>query len=159
MEAYMNKKLFSFVFGSLIISLAIPSVVLAAQSQQNEDIQNGWRAYGELLALSEMGFRIKTLGGFEIEYLVDEMTQYISKDRTSRSLDNLKIGSKVIVFASRKLDGDFIAKRVIILPDDFRPGNWMSVRAKGDVSEVDIEQNTLTIVNSRWSAAKTFVNQ
>lgn len=127
---------------ALICLLFFSGVVLAA----NELPQGNSQAeYGVVVALGTGSITVQNPQGAENIFIVDENTQYRAAHLDEPGIDDLQEGSKVAVF-SRTANGDAgIARLIVVLPDDFEPGQWASIRARGEITHVDGGVNSFVV--------------
>lgn len=146
----MNKKTTISIIAVLVCSLIVSSTVLAADGP----LEAGARvAYGEVSALGADTITIATPQGEDLTFQVDENTRFRAPMIDSATFGDLEVGSKVAVYSRSSTD---LASVVVILPEEFDPSQWASVRARGEISAIDLEANTFTIRDNAGEQ-KTFL--
>ena len=70
------------------------------------------RAGGEVIAVGDRSFTIKTRNGEELTFQVDENTRFKSRDGSLDGLEDLEVGMKVGVIYIETEDGTLLAKGV-----------------------------------------------
>jgi len=103
------------------------------------------RAVGQITAIGENQLTLKKVDGSEQVILVNENTQYRDKNRQELSFGDLKTGQWVAALAPRSLLGEFTAKAIVLLPDDFDPSQIQGRRISGRVTAVDQAAGTITL--------------
>lgn len=138
----------------IFLALGIASTALAASNEpplQDDPplVRGGRLVYGTLSHLSAQGFSLQTPGGAAFHFRVDERTHYRSSVLEAPAFEDLVVGTKVGV-AARRLGagpgpGTWIARLVVILPDDFDPSQRFGLRVRGEVLVVDLDQETFSL--------------
>ncbi len=155
----MKKIILLFIAGVLAFSLATPGIAMAFPGDSQAVVQHEQRYYGEISSLKENIIVIRTLAGAEIEIQVDENTVYIAKGKPFAGVDDLVEGMKVAVSAVKPAQGKILAKKVLILPKDFKPGKWMQIRERGKVVDVDSANQTMTIETGKGEKKQFAVDE
>jgi len=141
----MKKKILLFVIG-LLAFLAVPSgSVFAAEEIQQGTVNKENRYLGEVVLLSKNSFTIMTSKDGEVVFSIDKSTHFVTLGFRRTNYEKLRIGSKVIVVAKQDDDGGLYAQKVVLLPDKFVPGKWMSVRKRGTVASIDTANDLITL--------------
>jgi len=142
----MFKKISIALITALLFSVSIAGIA-AAQSDTSPDIIVRGRlraALGQVTSIGE-GFFTMTVRNTEVTILVSDDTIIKNRDGSDASFGDLEVDRWVIVTARRNEDGNFVARRVILMPDGFDPADLHLVRMAGEVDKINNGQNTFTI--------------
>ena len=139
----MSKKITLSLIVGLILTLLVSGIAFA--NEENPNSEHGGRgrlAYGEVVSVGDATFTLQNLKGEEVTFSVDADTKFRAQGEEAISFANVEIGKKVAVTANK----DSVAKLVILLPDDFQPGERFSVRKRGEIATVDAEAGTFSLL-------------
>lgn len=105
----------------------------------------GKRALGQVTAVGENQFTLLLRDGREVTVLVDEQTHFRLAGGGEATFDDLTVG-RWVVGAGRPTDQDstFVARVVVLLPEDFDPGQ-LGDKAAGRVEAVDAAADTFVV--------------
>ncbi len=142
----MTKKIAIPLIVALLVSLLVSGVALAADDDPNAPSAFGGRiSYGEVTEITADNFTVQTWRGGAFTYQVDENTRFRSSEIEEPGFGDMQVGYKVLVIARPDSDGLLTARIVALLPGDFDPSQWFGVRARGDVTAVDLAASTFTL--------------
>ncbi|MGD8455159.1 MAG: DUF5666 domain-containing protein [Anaerolineales bacterium] len=163
----MFKKL-SMAFIAALLMLVAFAGVAAAQTDTPTDGDGEGRlrtALGQVVSIGDSFFTM-TVRRPEATILVTDDTVFKNRDGSTASLGDLEVDRWVLVTARKNEDGDFTARRVILMPEGFDPADLNLVRMSGEVDKINNGQNTFTITkldgesvtlnvdgNTRWLGA------
>ncbi len=137
----ITKTIFPFSL-ALICFLIFNGVALAGEGSPQRDAQ---AVYGEIVAMGIGDFTVQNSEGEQIVYLVDDSTRFRSVTLEAPGFDDLQEESKVAIF-TRQGDGtNLIARMVILLPDEFDPDQWASIRVRGEITNVDTVASSFSV--------------
>ncbi|MCJ7533732.1 MAG: DUF5666 domain-containing protein, partial [Anaerolineales bacterium] len=139
----MSKKMMISLLITGILVVLLTSTVLAAPSTPNTGGQAGGKI-GQISAVGENQFTVKTDQGEERTVSVDENTSYLSRQGKVTFTD-LQVGRWVIIRAPQSGDSNYTARLVILLPESFDPSKRQENRGKGTVQSIDSDAKTFTI--------------
>ena len=139
----MSKKMMISLLITGILVVLLTSTVLAAPSTPNTGGQAGGKI-GQISAVGENQFTVKTGQGEEHTVSVDENTSYLSRQGKVAFTD-LQVGRWVIIRAPQSGDSNYTARLVILLPESFDPSKRQENRGKGTVQSIDSDAKTFTI--------------
>jgi hypothetical protein len=145
----MFKKISIALIAALLFSVSIAGVAVA-QSDTPPDSLGAGRlriALGQVTSISE-GFFTMTARNTEVTILISDDTVFKNRDGSDASFGDLEVDRWVIVTARRNEDGDFVARRVILMPEGFDPADLHLVRMAGEVDKINNGQDTFTITKS-----------
>ncbi len=141
----MKKITTTLILALMLVGLVV-GVAQAAELEDNSvNATSGRLMYGQVTAITIDSFTLETARGGEFTYLIDDDTRFRSPEVEHPTFADLVVGGKVAV-AARLVDGDLLAKVVVLLPDDFNPGNRFGIRARGTIGDLDLEAGTFTLV-------------
>jgi hypothetical protein len=146
-EKIMKKITLSLVV-VIVLSLMMGSIALAAEDVSGTSLLaalGGRLTYGEVIALGEEYFTIKTGHGDLFTFQVDEYTRFRMRDVEHPNFSTLQIGQFIMV-AARSIEENLVARVVGITPEDFDPSLRFGERARGEVLEVDTDSSSFTLV-------------
>ena len=141
----MKKKFIFSIVLVFLLTVMVSSTAFAAAAPAQE---TGQRIYGQVVVLGAEDFTILTPEGEQYTYLTDARTIYRGPQHEAPGIDDLLLGTKLAVFARSVSEGTPVARLVILLPADFDPNEWADVRASGQVTDVNIETDLLTLQTS-----------
>ena len=101
------------------------------------------RYAGAVTSVGDSSFSIQPRDGGEVTFLVDENTEFHSRDGSVNGLDDLKIGMHVGVGAAVQDDGSLLALNVLAAHRPDRPRPDVDVRGAGRI--VDLGDREFTI--------------
>lgn len=153
----MSKKMMISLLITGILVLFLASSVLAAPPTPNTGGQ-GAGLIGQISAVGENQFTVKTRLGAERTVSVDENTRYFSRQGKGTFAD-LQVGRWVTIRAPQSNDGNYTAWLVILLPESFDPSKRLENRDKGVVQSVDRNANTFSIQTADGVAKIYQVNE
>lgn len=109
---------------------------------------------GQVTVISDQQFTIRKLDGQEITFLVDEETRFRSRSETELDVGDLQVDRWVIAAGKQNESGEWIARLVILMPDEFDPTKLSAVTGK--ISEVNQDDLTFGLTN-RQGETTSFV--
>lgn len=119
---------------ALICLLLFSGVALAG----DEDPQNVAQAvYGEIIVLGVDSLTVENPSGEQIVFLVDDNTRYRSRNMDQPNFEDLHEDTKVAIYSRPSNENKSLARMIILLPEDFKPGQWASIRTRGEITNVD----------------------
>ncbi|MEX0787363.1 MAG: DUF5666 domain-containing protein, partial [Anaerolineales bacterium] len=101
------------------------------------------RYAGAVTSVGDRSFSIQPREGGEVTFLVDENTEFHSRDGSVNGLEDLRIGMHVGVGAAAQDDGSLLALNVLAAHRPDRPRPDVDVRGAGRI--VDLGDRELTI--------------
>ena len=141
----MKKIIFTLMM-VLVLSLLVPGGALAAGGDPAPVAALGGRlTYGVVTQVDVEAFSLETKGGGTFRYQVDEATRFRSPEIENPTYADLLPGTWVAV-AARPVEGDLVARMVVLLPEGFDPSRRFGERARGEVQMVDLEAGRLSLV-------------
>jgi hypothetical protein len=144
----MLKKISLSLIAALLLSVALVGTVAAQPDAP--PYAAGFRTgenravVGQITAIGASSFTMEVRGK-EVTILVASDTVFGNRDGTSATFADLEIGRWVAGTATQNDDGDLVARRVILLPEDFDPVNINLSKMGGEVDKINNGQNTFTI--------------
>jgi hypothetical protein len=142
----MLKKLSIALIAALLVSVSVAGVA-AAQSDTPPDSDGAGRlraARGQVTSIGDSFFTM-TVRRTEVTILVSDDTVFKNRDGSAANFGDLQVERWVLVTARRNEDGEFNARRVILMPEDFDPADLNLVKMAGEVEKINNGQNTFTI--------------
>jgi hypothetical protein len=143
----MTKKIMLTLLFVLLASLFYTGEALAvAQTPGTGDTtaQGGRLTHGTLTEIGGDTFTIQTPAGGTFTYQVDADTAFRIKDLEAPTFADLETGMHLAV-AARIIDGERVARMVVVTPDDFDPSHRFGVRVRGVIVDIDQDASTLTL--------------
>jgi hypothetical protein len=137
----MSKKFITSLLIAGLTTLLVSSLGLAAIDPVRRG--SARRGYGEITALSADSLTLKTAKGASFTVQLDGETVYRDNQGGLVSKADLETGQKVAVAAVHVDEDSWIARLVMILPDDFDPSQRPGRGAIGMVIAVGEESFTL----------------
>lgn len=125
--------------GTVAAQPGTPPSVAGFQTGENQ------AAVGQITAIGASSFTLQ-VRNTQITVLVTSDTVFRNRDGTSATFADLEIGRWVAGTATKNDSGDLIARRVIILPEDFDPADINLSKMGGEVDKINNGQNTFTII-------------
>ena len=119
----MYKKILSALLMTALFTLSFASLAFA-QEQPPADRESAARlnlGFGELTAVGSDNFMVKNQRG-EFRVYVMEETRCRTRDGEEIGLDDLEVGRWVAGAVRKDQDGRLAARLVVLLPEDFDPG-------------------------------------
>ncbi len=104
---------------------------------------------GNVTAVGTDEFTIEKQDGSQVTFKIDEKTRFLGlqdanlNERTELTFGDMKVGSWVTVAPDRRSKDVALARGVTILPADFDPSQFETVR--GRVASIDLDANSFTI--------------
>lgn len=139
-----------FVLISLL-SLGLSSAALAQDDQPPQPggiprraLLRGQRLIGEITSLGEGQISLHTARGDDRAVRVNAATQYRDTEKNELTFADLQVDRWVMAFGPRGGE-DFMAKLVILLPEDFDPAELDGRKLGGKVLEVDTVESSFTL--------------
>lgn len=151
----MSKKITLSLLITLVLTLLVSGIALADDEDSMAEQRGGRRSYGEVVSVDEETFTVQNPKGEEITFSVDENTRFRAPGEEEVTFADLEMGQKVVVVASK----DSLAKVVLLLPDDFEPGDRFSVRKRGEITAVDIDAGTFSLQTPNGEKVTFSVNE
>jgi hypothetical protein len=155
----MTKKLVLTVVAALVLALVAGLVPWSdAQAQSGGPLARFLRArpvLGQVTAIGQSQFTIKTRDGTQLTFKVDNTTLYRSKDQGELAFSDLKIGNWVGVVNGRFLRARSLARVVVLLPEDFDLDQFEAVRGKVVSVNSGASQFTLEDIDGQDSVVTT----
>ncbi len=144
-----------------VLALAMMSVgtALAAPAiDEQQPNRSGMRAYGQVTAIGDGQFTLLLSDGREVTVRVDEQTRFRQAGGGEATFDDLAVGRWVAgIGRPTDQEGVFLARVVILLPEDFDPSQRLGARAAGKVVRVDAEGGTF-VLDTRQGEVTVAVN-
>ncbi len=137
----MSKKITLSIIVALVLTLLVSGIAFANEENPNSEHKRGRRAYGEVVSVGDETFTVQNPKGDEITFSIDANTNFRSPGEDEVTFADLEVGKKVAVAAGE----DSVAKLVILLPDDFQPGDRFNVRKRGEITSVDVDAGTFSL--------------
>jgi hypothetical protein len=163
----MLKKISIALIAAILFSVSIAGVAVA-QSDTPTDGEGTGRlraALGQITSIGDSFFTM-LVRNTEVTILVTDDTVFKNRDGSDASFSDLEVDRWILGTARKNEDGSFVARRVIIMPEDFDPAGLHLVRMAGEVDKINNGQNTFTITkldgesvtlnvdeNTRWVGA------
>ena len=145
-----------------VLALAMMSVRTAlAAPAINEQRPNraGMRVYGQVTAIGDGQFTLLLSDGREVTVRVDEQTRFRQAGGGEATFGDLTVGRWVAgVGRPTDQEGVFLARVVVLLPEDFDPSQRLGARAAGRVVRVDAEGGTF-VLDTRQGEVTVAVNE
>ncbi|MEN8173880.1 MAG: DUF5666 domain-containing protein, partial [Chloroflexota bacterium] len=141
----MIKKLTVPIVFALVLALLVSTAAFAADDPPP---LKHLHVYGQITALGENSFTVQPVkeGSEEITFMVDPDTHYRDLKTGPADFDQLDVGGKAAVRGQVGGDQQIRAQFVLLLPDDFSPGDRFDRRARGQVSEINLNANTFSLL-------------
>jgi len=140
-----KKTLFAFTLAALVVLASVGSALAAPGTPQeglsDERIR---RSIGQITAISEDQITVDTPTG-ELTLLIGENTQFKDREGEELGIGDLAVGDWVVGSAYSDDDGEWVAKVVILLPDDFEPSDIPGRKLRGRVVAVDLANQSFDI--------------
>jgi hypothetical protein len=142
----MFKKISIALIAALLFSVSITGIAAAQTDTPPDNVGMGRlrAALGQVTSIGE-GFFTMTARNTEVTILVIDDTVFKNRDGSDASFDDLGVDRWVLVTARRNADGDFVARRVVLMPEGFDPADLHLVRMAGEVDKINNGQDTFTI--------------
>lgn len=145
-------KKFTIAFGLVtLLTLSASSLALAQDEPPPQPggfgrgfPTRGQRLLGEITSLGEGEIHLRTLRGEERLVRVNAATQYRDKGKNALEFADLKEGRWVGIIGPRGGDA-FVAKLVLLLPEDFDPSTLEGRKMGGKVLSVNAVASSLTL--------------
>lgn len=153
----MTKKILFSVLIVLMASLPFGTSAYAEGDDPGEGA-GVHRHIGQVTAIGDDQFSIALPNGSEATILVDDDTAFKSREGEA-SFDDLSVGQWVAGSAARDGEGNLLAKVVILLPEDFEPGNIPGRKLRGTISDVDVGSNTFGLETESGENLRISVNE
>jgi hypothetical protein len=158
-----SRKLFSKTFfvllSATLLACSISSPALAQVPQPGDTQRGGFRSSGEITAIDADRFTLQTGAGSLITILVDENTRYRDTQWNTLAFTDLQVGNWVTGSARYNAQGELVARVVILLPENFDPGQRLGKKARGHVIGVNLPAGTFTIHTGREENLEFSVNE
>lgn len=144
----MLKKISLSLIAALLLSISLVGTVAA--QQDNPPNPAGFRAkknqaaVGQITSIGADSFTMQVRNR-EVTIFVTNDTVFRNRDGTTAAFADLEIDRWVAGTGTKNDDGDFVARRVIIMPEDFDPANINLTKLGGEVDKINNGQNTFTI--------------
>ena len=143
----MIKKITVPLLAAILVSLLVSGAALASDGTIAAASTFGGRlAYGDVSEIAEDGFTVQSRRGGSFTYQINADTHFRSSEIEEPGFDDLQVGQKVLVAARPDSAGILTARVIILLPAGFDPAQKFDVRARGEVTAVDVDANTFSIL-------------
>jgi hypothetical protein len=156
----MFKKFVLPISAAIILALvagAWLTVDVFAKDNNNKDrLRSAKKRLGQVTVVSDQQFTIQRLDGQEVTFLVDEETRFRSRSETELNMGDLQVDQWVLSAGKKNESGEWIARLVVLMPDEFDP--TMLSAATGKISEVDQNDMTFALTDRQGEAASFIVN-
>ncbi len=144
----MLKKIALSLIAALWLSVSLVGTVAAQPdtlpSPAGFRTEKNQAAVGQITSVDASSFTMQVRNK-EVTIFVTSDTLFRNRDGTLATFADLEIDRWVAGTGTKNDDGNFVARRVIILPEDFEPANPNLTKLGGEVDKINNGQNTFTI--------------
>jgi preprotein translocase subunit YajC len=157
----MSKKILIPILAALLLALGAGVWAYADAAAQESTPRFRQRrlpgVVGQVTTVAGDQFTIQTKAGREVTFRFDETTRFTDPQKQELSPQDMQTGDWVAVIVVRNRAKPPLARAVIILPEDFDPANWASVR--GRVTGVDVSGNAFSLEDKDGQATTVKVDE
>jgi hypothetical protein len=143
----MNKRIFPAVMIVLLVATVFVGIVSAKTRKVEDENRRQPYTLGQVISMENTQFAIEKPDGNQVIVQVTENTRFQSRvEQQEVGFEDLYEGMWVAVLGRPDETGVIPAHLVVLLPEDFDPEAPHVRRVTGEVTQINNEQDTFTIV-------------
>jgi hypothetical protein len=154
----MTRKIIFAISITMLAVFGLSGAVAAEDLSVQESDGRGSVTVGQVFQIQEESFSIEKQDGEQLKVLVSDRTRFRSREEQSEaSYSDLSVGRWVAVGGAMD-DGEITAIMVVLLPEDFEPGNIPVQKTAGEVAQIILGQDTFSITTRDGEEFSFLVN-